>query len=329
VARLTNRLITLWWNGGHFDEGHRWFTTVTENAEDLSVDELVAAHAGLTACSVMRVDGNARHHATAAIQEAAGEPIPHLVLARSLGAIFSGVLAEVARDEAIAAETRDWTRQAIELGTEAGPAWASFAHVVAGQIELILHNVEAAAHHLTESMETWQVPSINVVSSASALAVARHILGDADGALEAARTGARVEVEWWRPGLGANSLGLALSGVGDHHGANEYLAASIHNATSWGVGIWLNEALLFCGASAFLAGDAERASRLLSAGRHLGGAPQMATPFRSGHSYALYLHYIPKVREVLGPGPAHRTRAEGRAMSVAEVTAYALEGLSA
>jgi hypothetical protein len=43
----------------------------------------------------------------------------------------------------------------------------------------------------------------------------------------------------------------------------------------------------------------------------------------------LYLHYIPKIREALGPGPAHRTRAEGRSMSVEEITAYALEGLTA
>src|SRR5207302_10321272 len=133
--------------------------------------------------------------------------------------------------------------------------------------------------------------------------------------------------EWWRPGLGANSLGLALAGSGDGHGAARYLASSIRNALDWGVGIWLNEALLFTGAVAFINGDAERASRLLSAGRHLGGAPQMATPFRSGHSYALYLHYIPLVRAALGPGPAHRTRAEGRSMSVEEATEYALEGL--
>jgi hypothetical protein len=143
----------------------------------------------------------------------------------------------------------------------------------------------------------------------------------------AARRGAEVEDEWWRPGLGANSLGLALAGSGDFDGAARHLASSIRNAVDWGIGIWLNEALLFTGAVAFLAGDAERASRLMAAGRHLGGAPQMATPFRSGHSYALYLHFIPKVRGALGAGPAHRTRAEGRAMSVEEATAYALEGL--
>ncbi|MGH2760125.1 MAG: ATP-binding protein [Actinomycetota bacterium] len=328
VARLTNRLITLWWNGGHFDEAHRWFTTVTQNAEDLSVDELVATYAGLTASSVMRVDGDARHHATAAIQEAAGEPIPHLVLARSLGSIFSGVVAEVSRDPSIADETREWIRQAIALGEEVGPAWKSFALGVAGQVELILHDITAADRYLTESLETWDVPSIGMVGCSSALAVARHILGDAQGAVVAARGGAQVEAEWWRPGLGANSLGLALAGVGDFREAERFLTTSIRNATSWGVSIWLNEALLFCGASAFLSGDAARASRLFSAGRHLGGAPQMATPFRSGHSYALYLHYIPRIRDALGPGAAHRTRAEGRSMSVDDITAYALEGLS-
>ena len=41
-------------------------------------------------------------------------------------------------------------------------------------------------------------------------------------------------------------------------------ATGVRNAVDWGVGIWLNEALLFCGAVAFLAGDPERASRLMA-----------------------------------------------------------------
>jgi len=328
VARMANGLLTLWWNGGYFDEGRRWLTAALEHA-DLGPDDLVAAYAGLTACSVMRVDGLAHEHALKAVDAATDTPPPHLSLALGLGAIFSAVVAEMTRDASYAMECRDWVRRAIEIGSDASPGWRAFALVVAGQIELILRDVAAADAYLTEALAAWREPSISVVGCASALAVSRHILGDSAGALLAARRGAEVEDEWWRPGLGANSLGLALAGAGAFEEAARHLASSVRNAVDWGVGIWLNEALLFCGAVALLDGDAERSSRLLAAGRHLGGAPQMATPFRSGHSYALYLHYIPQLREALGPTVAHRTRTEGRAMSIEDATAYALEGLGA
>jgi predicted ATPase/class 3 adenylate cyclase len=328
VARMANGLLTLWWNGGYFEEGHRWLSAAIDSGE-LDVNDLVTAYAGLTACSVMRVDGQARDYAISAVDPAHGTPTPHQGLALSFAAIFSAVIAEFARDAAQAAEAREWVQRAIEMGAQAGPAWRGFALVCAGQVELILRDVPAADHYLTEALAVWRVPSISVVGCASALAVTRHVLGDPDGALRAARRAAEVEDEWWRPGLGSNSLGLALAGIGDLPHAARQLSTSIENALAWGVGLWLNEALVFCGAVAFLAGDAERASRLLAAGRHLGDAPQMATPFRSGHSYALYLHYIPRIRGALEPGRAHRTRAEGRAMSIEEATAYALEGLDA
>jgi predicted ATPase/class 3 adenylate cyclase len=326
VARLASGLLTLWWNGGYYDEGRRWLTAAITNG-DLGTAQLVVAYAGLTACSVMRVDGRARQYAVSAVEAAHESGPAHASLALALGTMVTAVLAEVGRNTEIADECRRWSRRAIEIGTAGGPAWRAFALVAAGQTELILRDVPAADAYLTDALDAWHEPSISVVGCASALAVARHILGDSPGALLAARRGAEVEDEWWRPGLGANSLALALAGSGDVRGAADCLASSIRNAVDWGVGIWLNEALLFCGAVAYITGDAARASALLSAGRHLGGAPRMATPFRSGHSYALYLHYLPLVRAALSAPVAHRTRAEGRAMSVEEVTAYALEGL--
>ena len=326
VARMANRLLTLWWNGGYFEEGHQWLTTAIEKG-NLEPEDLVAAYTGLTACSLMRVDGRARDYVLRAVDISTERPTAHQGLCLGLGAIFSAVVAEVTRDPHNAEECRSWVRRSLEIAAHVGPAWHAFALVVAGQIELILRDVPAADRYLTEALAAWREPSISVVGCASALAVSRHILGDAPGALLAARRAAEVEDEWWRPGLGSNSLGLALAGSGDFRGAAMHLASSIRNAVDWGVGIWLNEALLFTGAVALLAGQPERASTLLAAGRHLGGAPQMATPFRSGHSYALYLHYIPKVRDAVGPAVAHRTRAEGRSMSVEEITAYALEGL--
>ncbi len=326
VGRMASRLLTLTWNGGYSDEGHRWLSAAVDKG-NLPDDELVSVFTGLTACAVLRVDGDAREFANKAIEAAAGRPIPHQSIALGLGAIFSAVVAEMGRDQELAAETRDWTGRAIEIGAAAGPAWKAFALVLAGQCELVLRDVEAADRYLQESLETWTVPSIAVVGCTSALAVTRHILGDPEGALAAARTGAEVEKESWHPGLGANSLGLALAGVQDDEGANAQLAASIRNAMNWGVSLWLNEALVFCASVAAMRGDHERASRLFAAGRYLGGAPEMPTPFRTGASYALYLHYSPQVRRALEPGVARTARREGKAMSIDEATTYALEGL--
>jgi hypothetical protein len=122
---------------------------------------------------------------------------------------------------------------------------------------------------------------------------------------------------------------LAFAGVGDIRQAKHTLATSIQHAKNWGVDLWLNEVLIFCGAVAFLDDDPARSSRLLAAGRHLGDARKMSTPFRTGQSYVLYLHYVMRIRSVLGPRDAHRTRVETRAMSLDDAVAYALSGLDA
>ena len=44
--------------------------------------------------------------------------------------------------------------------------------------------------------------------------------------------------------------------------------------------------------------------------------------FRMNHRY-----YLPRVRAALGPDEARRAREEGRAMTIGDALAYALEGL--
>lgn len=327
VARLANGLLTLWWNGGHYDEGYHWLTAVVENEDELGASELAAAYAGLTACAVMRVDARADGYAARAVDVAGGKQAGAGAIALSLDAITSAVAAEATRDAALISRTRERAQRAIDAGAVAGPAWQAFALVAAGQIELVLRDVASAARFLEEAFGLWRVPSVSAVASSSGLAVARHVLGDVAGALEAGRVAAEVEEEWWQPGMGANAFGLALAGVGDLDEARRRLGASIQNARNWGVDLWVNEVLIFCGAVAFLGGDPARTSRLLAAGRHLGGARKMLTPFRTGQSYALYLHYVSLVRDSLGARDARRTRVEARAMSLDEAVAYALEGL--
>ena len=327
VARIANGVLTLWWNGGHYDEGFRWLSSVVEHASDIDQSELIAAYAGLTACSVMRVDGRAREYAARAVDAAGGRPAGPIAVALSLDAIASVVEAEATRDASLIEQTRALVKEAIDIGEASGPAWQAFACVAAGQIELVLRDVAAAARFLEQSFSLWREPSVNVVASASALSVARHILGDLGGALGAATIAANIEAEWWQPGMGTNALGLAFAAVGESSEARRTLATSIENGKNWGVDLWLNEVLIFCGAVAFLGDEPERASRLLAAGRHLGGARRMATPFRTGQSYALYLHYVMLVRAAIGPREAHKTRVQARAMSLDEAVAYALQGL--
>jgi hypothetical protein len=274
----------------------------------------------------MRVDGHTARFAEQTVDAGTDSPGP-ASLAIGLDAISSVTAAEARRDPTLIEQTVRQTRLAVRSGALAGPAWHAFALLAAGQVQLAVRDVAGAARSLEESFTLWQPPSVSFVASSAALASARHILGDPDGALAAAKIAADVEEEWWQPGMGTNAIGLALAGVGDFLEANRRLATSIRNARSWGVDLWVNEVLIFCGAVAFLSGDPARASRLLAAGRHLAGARQMNTPFRTGQSYALYLHYVPLIRDAIGPRDAHRTRAEARAMTLDDAVAYALEGL--
>jgi len=77
-----------------------------------------------------------------------------------------------------------------------------------------------------------------------------------------------------------------------------------------------------------LRGHPDRAGRLLAASRHLGGAVDLPIPFRTPAHWALYRHYLPLVRAALGPAEeSRRAREEGRAMTLDDALAYALEGL--
>ena len=214
VGRMANKLLTLSWNGGYSDEAHQWLTAAVEHG-DLSDEDLVAAYAGLTACSILRVDADARDYANKAIEAAAGRPFPHQVIALSLGSVFSGVLAEMTRDESLRAETRDWTERAITIGAHAGPAWESFALVIAGHVELVLRDVERADRYLNSRPRDVADP---VDQRDRVRLGARRHPAHPRGPRRRTRSradGIRGREGRWQPGLGANSLALALAGVGD------------------------------------------------------------------------------------------------------------------
>jgi hypothetical protein len=193
---------------------------------------------------------------------------------------------------------------------------------------MILRNIDGCAAHLEASLRAMRVDSMSSMSSSASLAVARHILGEDRRALESARLSAEIERRHQtQAGFGSNALSLALAGVGEMAEAKTLLTRTVREALDWGIALWLNEVLVFCAAIAYLDGDAGRASRLFAAGRELGGARSLVAPFRTQMSYALYLHYLPRVREVLGAEEARKARDEGRAMTADRAVAYALEGL--
>jgi predicted ATPase/class 3 adenylate cyclase len=326
VARLATHLVTLWWNGGHADEGDAWFTKALADEASLPIDLQVACYAGLTICSMMRVEPAGMLHADRTIELAGDEASGGLVVAMALKGAMLSVLAETTRSEEVAADARAAVEGAVSAGSRVGGGWESYAIGTSGGVEMILRNIKGCVPLFRQAASANRSPAMSRMANAASLAVALHIVGDHDAALEHARFARDLESDQ-RLGFGANALALALAGLGRSDEAKTHLARVVRAALGWGIALWLNEVLVFCGAVAFLDGDSARASRLLALGRELGGARALVAPFRTQMSYALYLHYLPLVREALGPEDARKARDEARAMSVDQAIAYALDGL--
>ena len=95
------------------------------------------------------------------------------------------------------------------------------------------------------------------------------------------------------------------------------------------LGLPLGENHLLCitGVVEYLRGNPDRAARLLAASRRVAGAADRFIQFRTPGHWALYRHYQPLVRAMLGAEQGMRAREEGQAMSMDEALAYAMQGL--
>jgi hypothetical protein len=200
-------------------------------------------------------------------------------------------------------------------------------------IEVNMGNPRAAVAWCNSCIETCRAaeePGWLGVTALVGLAVSYHLLGETDQALQAAlqfRASGGLQV--WRATLSAMAIDVtpALAAGGKAEIAAEVLREATQTVRRLGTPLAENHLLSMFAYVEHLRGRPLRASRLLGATRHLGGAAGLQIPFRTPASWALYRHYLPLVRAALEPDEARRARDEGRAMSLDEALTYALEGL--
>ena len=305
--------------------------------ERLSTEERVACHAELAAAAFTELELEIpMADSTRAIDLAAGRPGPFLVkalilrgFANSLYGAFPGA------DPHYAADSRRDVESAIATATSGLPAeWKAHAEFSGWMMETSLRDHRRAAERAAACVETCSAaedPGWLSLSALAGLAVSHHLLGETEEALRAAmRVHALPDLRDPPPlaRMYAVEVTPALVAGGEEEAARQMLRAEARGVRRTGYPLAENHLLSVIAVAEHLLGHPERAGRLLGAARHLGGATKLPIPFRTPGSMSLYSHYLPIVREALGPDEARRARDEGRAMTLDDALAYALEGLS-
>lgn len=345
LARLVTRLGGCWTAGaGGFLPGYReairYLRTALADEAALARRERVAAHALLAILSLYARDlQGTLTHATQAI-EASGpgeeeRADPFDALAWVYGGFGEAVLASMpgASAEHIERARRDGHR-GLELMSHGMPrVWLAHGEFLFGMLELHLHP-GGALRWLSAAVESLKgergVDWIRV-AALSGLATARHLMGDAQGAHEAALAclaGYEAASRRWLMGeVWAVEVAPALWVGGEEKRAVTQLRRAAAAMRRDGVDLAPNTFLCVAGVVETLRGNPERAGRLFGAARAVGGADENVISFRTASSAAIYLRYRPLVQAALGPERARLVRQEGRAMSVDEAFDYALAGL--
>jgi len=338
LARPATRLFSFWWLGNSYQEGRRWLLEALRDGERLARDERVACHAVLAVITAMELEhGFLVEHATSAIDLAAGRASPFLVIALSIRAFGSSVLAaQPGADPDLAADPRRDAAAGVAAARPGLPAeWREYAEYFCEMIETNLGDLRAAAGWWTALVETcglaeesgWLLPT-----ALAGLAVSHHLLGETDEALRAAlRVRALPDLlagplTWVRTSIPVEVTPALVAG-GQMEIAYQALRDAARDVYRSGIPLTENHLLSMIAVVEQLRGHPDRAGRLLAASRHLGGAVNLPIPFRTPAHWALYRHYLPRVRAALGPDEARRARDEGRAMTLDVALAYALEGL--
>jgi predicted ATPase/class 3 adenylate cyclase len=336
LGRLAARAVYVSLDADQLPQVHAWLLRAIEAPERLSREEWVACHAILSFTSMQMAEGRSVEFATLAIDLAVESPSPFLVFALANRALALVATALFARDEETVHAGRRDARRAVEIAQSGlSRCWLAYAYLSLGQTEWLAADSAEAAPHLAAAREAirgtrdFQRLESFILSN---LAICLHLLGRTEEALEAALAcrelqPARAGERSLRNLYFVADTAPVLAAGGAREAAAEPLRRVLERAQRVKHPLYAN--LLFCaaGAVAHVLGDPERAARLLAAARYVGGAAEFPIPFRTPASYAIYRHYVPLVRETLGPERARRARDKGRAMTTDEAIEYALEGL--
>lgn len=319
-------------------DGRRRLLDALRQEDRLSTEERVACHAlhAIAGWNALEVDVPFAE-ATRAIDLAGGRPTSFLVMALMTRAFVTSVMGCLpGAAPQLAADARRDADAAVATARAGLPTeWLAYAELNGWMIEMNLGNARAAAAWATAGLETASAAHLTGWwrrVSLVGLAVSHHLLGEKEDALRAAlRLRALPEPE--AVDLPAATIyGLidvapALVAGGEVEMASQMLRDATHVFRRLATPLTENHLLGMFAYTEHLRGRPERAGRLLGAARYLGGAADLAIPFRTPGGWSLYRHYLPIVREALGPDEARRARDEGRAMTMDEAFAYALDGL--
>jgi predicted ATPase/class 3 adenylate cyclase len=321
MARLLASTRRVWLY--HHAEAPRWFDSVlaAELPDELRGKLLVAKFMAALA----PMNPVTREQMDEAIRLLSAHPSPWLVQVRCNQAIVCLLVALATRDQALADRATELSDAAVDLGRVLGPFVEATALASRGALLLMHLRHREAADAFAEAVRI--TPRDNPVGGVitqviEGLRSLRHIMGESwSGTHEAALATALREVD---PRRRDDASPLTLSRLleradtGDVAGAHADLRAHLLSVRERAPAVWFSIPFSYGGALAGLRGDWERAARLLAAAMSPGFISSPA-------AYVVYRHWVPKVREALGAQRARELREEGRAMSLQEAIAYALE----
>jgi predicted ATPase len=338
LARLAVHLRS-YWAGAAYSEGLRWLYQALDAGERLPAEHRLRCHsvvAGLAGTGLGREEGC--EQATLAIELAHGHASLFLATAFAFRGFLTSILASApGAPESLTVGARRDCHAAIEMAREGlHEEWIAQTTTFCAMAELTLGDAQAAATRYGEVLAIisgYDERHTLLDLTLAGLAVAHHLLGHTEAALAAAieglalanlRTSSNRFMDLYRA-----ELVPALVVGGQHEVACDVLREGIDRARRRaGIPLAENHVLGIAAVMEHLRGRPERAGRLLSASRTIGGAKGTEIPFRTPASASLYRHYRPAIRGALGPEAARRARDDGRSMSLDDAFAYALEGLS-
>lgn len=336
-ARIVVHLFS-YWEVGPYREGRRRLYEALGVGDRLSDEQRLRCHAliaRIAGTGLEREEGCKQ--ATLAIELADGRPSPFLAFALASRGFLTSVLASApGMPESLAADARRDSRAAIEIARSAlHEQWIVSATTWCAMAELNFGDAEAAAARFGEVLAIisgYDEPHALLGQTLAGLAVAHHLLGHDDAALGAAMDYLALATLGTRIDLAFTSLYYAevvpaLVVGGQRQVASDMLRERIGKVRSLGIPLAENHVLGIAAVREHLLGRPDRAGRLLSASRTIGGAKGGEIPFRTPASVSLYRHYLPAIRAALGQQEARRARDEGASMSLETALAYALEGL--
>jgi predicted ATPase/class 3 adenylate cyclase len=304
----------------HWVEGIRRIeAALTTRVEPTVRGRLLSA---LSSLEIMRGDGDsALAHAGEALRLLGDEASAWSFTALQTTSLQLGIDAVAKQNPTREDDAVAFARRTAQVGQALQPGWAVSTHLALGHVMMmLLRHAEAAEAYATciretppDRFTTWQ--------PAEGLWVARHICPDAwtESLAAALREGTERCVRL----SGYKSTHLALDAAlrGDVDQAREILLSNFYERNRrFSPPLVMRQPIIATGLVAAALEDWEAAAKLLAAGF----APGIIL---SASGYALYRHWLPLVRAQVDPQRARQLRDEGRAMSLDEALAYALENV--